>query len=389
MRPCQLLAVSGAAALIAIGGCHSSPAEPTPPPPVCVFQLTVTSSSVGADGGAASISVSTGASCAWSARTDATWVTIQSGASGTGPGTIALAIAANVEPAAREGTVIVADQSVKLSQQGRAPCEYAIAPADARFDADGGPGLVTVTAPPHCAWTAASSDPWVALAVTAGTGAGVVHYTVAEWSGAAERTATIRVADTNIAIRQSRDPHTCAYSVTPIDLVLHWHGPGGQIQITTDADCAWTARSTVDWLQLSGATSRSGPGVLQFDAPSYTADATRRAPLEIRWPAPSAGQNVWVTQEGCRYGAYPSSVTVAAAGGSEYINVLTQPISPSCSLGCPWSAEPSASWIRIASGSPGSGDDRFRFEVGPNTGAARSATIRVGGQTVMITQAGS
>jgi hypothetical protein len=86
---------------------------------------------------------------------------------------------------------------------------------------------------------------------------------------------------------------------------------------------------------------------------------------------------------------YPGSIAVGAAGGSQYVNVLTQPISASCSLGCSWSADSTVSWIVIASGSPGAGDDRFRIEIAANTGGARSGTVRVGGQTVTIAQAGS
>jgi hypothetical protein len=126
---------------------------------------------------------------------------------------------------------------------------------------------------------------------------------------------------------------------------------------------------------------------VRFVIAEYPTDDTRAARLELRWPTPTAGQNVWVTQEGCRYGAYPASIAVGAAGGSQYVNVLTQPISSSCSLGCSWTAVSEVSWIRIASGSPGSGDDRFRIEISPNTGAARTGRVRVGGQTITVTQA--
>ncbi len=391
MRPCQLLAVSVAASITATAACRSSPTQPDPPPPPvpCTFQLTAASASFGFQGGATSIAVSTAATCAWTARSDAEWVVIQSGASGTGPGTIAVTVVANPDAGAREASVSVAEQSVKLTQQGRTPCTYAIAPDNARFESDGGTGSITITAASHCAWTAVSSDAWIALAAAAGTGDGVVTYTVSAWTGDAERSATIRVEGQAVTIRQARDPRTCAYAVTPVDVVLHWHGPGGEIRVTTDADCTWTVRAAADWLDVSGAGSRSGSGVAQFSADPLTADSTRRAAVELRWPTPSAGQNVWITQEGCRYGAYPAAVNVPAAGGSEYINVLTQPISASCSLGCTWTAVPSASWIRVAAGSPGAGDDRFRVEIGPNTGGARTGTIRVGGQTITIAQAGS
>ena len=391
MRPCHFLAVSGAAALLACAACGKSPSEPTPPPsPSCSFQLTASASNFGFEGGTASIVVSTGAACSWTAQAGSSWVTIQSGASGTGPGTITLAISSNADASAREATVVVAGQSVRLTQQGRAACDYAISPDAARFDAGGGTGSVAVTTAAHCAWTATTSEAWITFTSAAGTGSGVVNYSVAGWSGSDdERTGTIRVAGAVATVRQSRDPRTCTYTVTPTEIVLHWHGEGGDIRVSTDADCTWTVRDSADWISTPGAESRTGSATAHFVTSIYTMDATRRAPVEIRWPTPSQGQNVWVTQEGCRYGAYPTSLAFAAGGGSDYVNVLTQPVTAACNLGCPWTAEPSASWIRIASGSPGSGDDRFRVEVGPNTGAARSGTIRVGSQTITVSQAGT
>jgi hypothetical protein len=390
MRACDLLAVSAAIALSTVAACESSPAQPTPQPsPSCSFQLAPSASSFGFEGGTASIAVSTGTTCTWSASSSSAWITIQSGANGTGPGTVALTVAANAEAAAREGTVLVAGQSVRLAQQGRAACDYAISPDAARFDAGGGTGSVAVTTAAHCAWTATTSDAWITVAPSAGTGSGVVNYTVAGWPGSDdERTGTIRVAGAVATIRQSRDPRTCAYTVSPTEFLLHWHHEGGDIHVTTDAECTWTVTDSADWLSTPGAESRTGSGIAQFTTSMYLVDGSRRAPVEIRWPTASQGQNVWVTQEGCRYGVSSRNVSIGASGGSATITVVTQPVTAACNSGCPWTAVPSASWIRITSGSPGSGDNPFRFEVGANTGGARSGTIRVGSETITVSQAG-
>jgi hypothetical protein len=350
--------------------------------------LSSSSTGVGIDGGTVTITVTTGAGCAWSARTDAAWLTIQSGASGTGPGTISVAAGANADASAREATVTVAEQSVKLTQPGRTPCTYVVAPGDVRVGSEGGAGTVTITAPSHCAWTA-SSDAWIALSVTSGSGDATLNYTVAGWTGTSERSGEVRVEGQRVRIRQSRDPRTCVYTVSPTEFVLHWHDEGGDIRVTTDADCAWTIGESTDWLSTTGAASRTGSNTAHFATGAYLVDATRRAPIEIRWQTATAGQNVWITQEGCRYGAGPSSFTFTAAGGTGRVTVVTQPVTSSCRIGCPWTAESTATWIRITSGSPGSGDDEFRFQVDANTGGARSGTIRVGGQTVTIAQSGS
>jgi hypothetical protein len=392
MRTCQFAAAAAAAVAVAVAvsGCHSAPTKPSPPPAAqCTFQVGAANSSVGFEGGRITITVTTAATCAWSARSDATWVAFESGATGTGPGTVVAVAAANAGADTREAVVTIADQSVRVTQQGRAPCTIAAKADRVAFDAGGGTGSVTVTTAAHCAWTVTASDPWVALGPASGSGNGVAPFTVAPWTGSTERTATIRVAEQTIELRQSRDQRTCAYSVSPVDAVLHWHGTGGEIQVHTDADCVWTVASAAAWLTFNGPSSRSGHGVLQFVTPTFTDDATRRAALELRWAAPSSGQNVWVSQEGCRYGAYPATMSFDAAGGRGMFTVVTQPVSSGCALGCPWTATPAVSWIQIASGSPGAGDDAFFVNIPANPGAARSGTISVAGQIVRVVQGGS
>ena len=48
-------------------------------------------------GGAGSVRVATAAGCGWTAASDAPWVTLLSGASGTGSGRVSYAVAANDE----------------------------------------------------------------------------------------------------------------------------------------------------------------------------------------------------------------------------------------------------------------------------------------------------
>lgn len=391
MRACHFPAVLAAALAVCAAGCHSAPTEPTPPPPTpCAYQLAASQSTLGFDGGRTTITVTTSATCAWTARSDASWIAFESGAAGTGPGTIVVVVAANTGADARDAAVLVADQSVRLSQQGRAPCTIAATADRVTFDAAGGSGTIAIATAAHCAWTMTASDTWIALGATAGTGAAAVPFTVAPWPGSSERKTTIRIAEQAIEVRQSRDQRTCTYAVSPTDVVLHWHDTGREIQVQTDGDCSWTVASNAAWLTFTGPSSRSGSGALQYVTPTFTEDATRRAALELRWAAPSAGQNVWVSQEGCRYGVYPATLTVDAAGRSGImINVVTQAVSASCSLGCPWTATPSASWIQITSGTPGSGDNPFFVTIPANAGAARSGSITVAGQIVRVVQGGA
>lgn len=79
--------------------------------------LSPSSASVPASGGLGSISVTASNSgFAWSAASNASWLTITSGTSGTGNGTIAYQAAANNAPAARTGTITANGQTFTATQ---------------------------------------------------------------------------------------------------------------------------------------------------------------------------------------------------------------------------------------------------------------------------------
>ena len=84
-------------------------------PGVCTFTLSPTSISAGAAASTATITVTTGSACAWTAASNDAFITVTSGASGTGNGTVGVAIAAN-SGGARTGTLTIAGQTVTVSQ---------------------------------------------------------------------------------------------------------------------------------------------------------------------------------------------------------------------------------------------------------------------------------
>lgn len=72
---------------------------------------------VAPEGDVAAVTVSTSAGCAWSSVSDAPWASLVSG-SGTGPGTVQVAVAATSLDAPRTAHIAVADQVVALTQEG-------------------------------------------------------------------------------------------------------------------------------------------------------------------------------------------------------------------------------------------------------------------------------
>ncbi len=175
--------------------------------------------------------------------------------------------------------------------------------------------------------------------------------------------------------------------MSPLERTEHWHGTGFTLAITTSAGCSWTASPSEPWIGLDRAAGE-GPASVAVSYGMLTEDATRRAAMQVRWSTATAGQNVWVTQEGCRYGFDETAASFPALGGTRMVTVVTQALSASCAIGCPWTATSNVAWIRITSSMPRAGDDRFSYEVDANSGGSRVGTIAVAGRTQTVNQAG-
>ena len=87
-------------------------------PAACSFSLSPGSQSYGPEGGTGSVSLSTASTCSWTAVSGASWLTVTAGASGTGPGSVSFAVAANTASASRTATLTVGGQAFTVSQSG-------------------------------------------------------------------------------------------------------------------------------------------------------------------------------------------------------------------------------------------------------------------------------
>ncbi len=82
----------------------------------CAFVIMPESVAVPAAGGSSSIAVTTTDGCAWTANSNASWLTITGGTSGFGSGTVGVDAAANSGSQARTGTLTVAGETVTFTQ---------------------------------------------------------------------------------------------------------------------------------------------------------------------------------------------------------------------------------------------------------------------------------
>jgi len=252
----------------------------------CSYSINPASEAIVAAGGSSTIAVTTGGSCAWTSASNANWITVASGASGTGPGTVRLNIAANTG-GARTGTATIAAQTFTVTQPA-APCGYSLSPATLDLAPAGGEGRTNVSAGVGCAWTAVSNATWITVTGgSSGTGNGVVVFTVVENLGAA-RSGTITIGGQTLTVTQQAVP--CTFSIAPTSQTVAAAGGTGSIGVTAGASCGWTASTGAAWITISGAASGTGNGTVTFVADPNATGADRSGIISI------AGQSFTLTQ---------------------------------------------------------------------------------------------
>jgi glucose/arabinose dehydrogenase len=83
----------------------------------CTFSISPVSATFQSAGGSGSVAVTAGAGCAWTAVSNASWISITSGANGTGNGTVQYSVAPYAgRPRNRNGTMTIAGQTFSVKQ---------------------------------------------------------------------------------------------------------------------------------------------------------------------------------------------------------------------------------------------------------------------------------
>ncbi len=108
--------------IVAKNDCGNSTSGPvwsfTTGSPSCTYTISKTGEEFHADGGTGSVNVTTQSGCDWTAVSNDSWITITSGSSGSGNGTVSYSVAANASVSSRNGTLTIAGHTFKIIQQG-------------------------------------------------------------------------------------------------------------------------------------------------------------------------------------------------------------------------------------------------------------------------------
>jgi hypothetical protein len=340
----------------------------------CVSSITPSSRSLTSGSQSSTVSVSAASSCNWTAQSQAGWITITSGGAGPGPKTLKYAVAANPSTSPRSGAIIIGSKVHTVIQAG-IPCSYSISPSGQNFTTSGGGGTVNVTATAGCGWTAVSNVGWAVITSGgSGSGSGVVNYTVGANSGGT-RSGTLTIAGQSFTLIQEGVSGGCSYTIAPTSQSYTSSGGSGNVTVTTQAGCQWTAVSNESWVTITTGSSGSGSGAVSYTVAVNPDPGSRSGTMTI------AGQTFTVTEGGnCTYAINPGNRTMGKSGGSASVSVTAPG-------GCGWTAVSNAGWITVTTGSSGSGNGTVNYTVSVNTtGTTRTGTVTIAGKTHTVKQ---
>src|SRR5215471_18689863 len=247
----------------------------------CAFPVVPGSHSFSGAGGSNTIAVTTPpCACSWTATAGANWITIDSGSSGSGNGTVAYSVAANPVNAARSSIITVAGQTFTVTQAAGG-CSYQISPLNRTIGAQSATGNIDVTAPGGCTWTANPTASWIAVISGAtGTGNGTINYSAGANTSGADRTGTITVADQTFTLTQTA-AGACTYSLSPAGAAYTPAAATGSFAIAAPAGCTWTANSNASWITFTGGTGGLGAGQISYTVAANPGPAAREGLVTI------------------------------------------------------------------------------------------------------------
>ncbi len=338
----------------------------------CTYSIAPTSQALAAGGATGNATVSTATGCAWTAGSNASWISVTSGAAGSGNGPVSYTAAANTTTSSRTGTLTIAGQTLTVTQVA---CSYTLSPTTQNIAAVGGAANATVSTTSGCPWTAAPNATWLSITSGgSGSGNGPVNYSAATNTLTTPRTGTLTIAGKTLTVTQAG---ACIFTVSPTTHSISGGDATLSSTVTTTGGCAWTATSNASWISVTSGAAGSGNGTASYAATANTTTSSRTGTLTI------AGQTVNVTQVACSYTLSPTTQNIAAVGGAANATVST-------TSGCPWTAAPNATWLSITSGGSGSGNGPVNYSAATNTlTTPRTGTLTIAGKTLTVTQAGA
>jgi uncharacterized protein (TIGR02145 family) len=343
-----------------------------------------------ATGGDYAIDVTSNGTWAASVSAGADWCTLDN-ASGTGNGSIRVAVGENIALAPRNTTVTIAIKGAVIKQvaikQASADTLLRVEPADLGA-VNSMAGTYSAEVISNCPWTAAvntEASAWCSVTPASGDGREPVSVMVTPNPGA-QRAATITFATVSggltaqLVITQNMD----AFGVDPTSITALVAAQTYPVSVTTlNPSTTWTAdlapATAVSWCSIAPAAG-TGNGTINVNVVENTSGASRAATLTVT--SEGASKTVVITQNEPTLLLSRTSLSVMSTAADYPINITAN---------VSWTASvsPGAGWCTVTPAS-GTGNGTLTVRVTENAAAARSATVTVTGnglsRTLPVTQ---
>lgn len=267
---------------------------------ICNFSLSPADVGVSALSGTGGTNVVVGSACAWTATSNASWLSVTDGSGGTGNGNVSFSASRNTG-GERIGTITIAgisggsrvEKTFTVTQYA-GDCGYSVSPSPfPTVSAGGGTLNYTVNAASVCsALTAMSNSSWIevnngSITVLPNTSGGA---RTGEVRLTGEDALNNSLVSISVLINQSADQTTnCSFSLSAPSASLAAGNVTGSVSVVSGSGCSWTAVSNAAWITVTGGSAGSANGTVSFSVEANTS-AARTGTIII------GGQTFTVTQ---------------------------------------------------------------------------------------------
>ena len=328
----------------------------------CAFAINPLNQSLAASATSGTVTVSAGTSCAWTAVSNASWISISYGSSGSGYGTVGYAVTANTSSSARTGTLTIARQTFTVTQAGTGNISTTLL----------NPGFESGSAN----WSELGST-----IITNDPARAHDGYWFA-WLGGYNSAADTLTQDFILPASVQQASISFWYNISTAETTTSSVYDAMRVEIFSVATGAKLATLT----SLSNLDKTSG----WVQSPQYDISAFKGQSIRLSFTATADSSDITsflvddvllTTTAPCVYSLAPTSQSVSAGSTNGSVIVTTSP-----TTGCSWTATSNTSWITTSSS--GSGSGTAIYSAAANTGStSRTGTLTIAGQTVSVTQA--
>jgi hypothetical protein len=230
------------------------------------------------------VAVSAPSGCTWTAASNASWITITSGSSGSGNGTVSYSVQANGDASQHTGTMTIAGQTFTVAQAGAC-----VGPTEPSLNITLQPGfyIAEVTTP-------AGEGFWgmEVLAQRGDLSGGFNLGGGIQEKGARPGFGAFYLRDTQTVFMRltAQVAPGCSYSISPGGNSFASSGGSGSVAVSAPSGCTWTATGNASWITVTSGSSGSGNGTVSYSVQANPDASQRTGTMTI------AGQTFTVTQ---------------------------------------------------------------------------------------------